>query len=84
MSETDGSKTEAPTTEARAKADRMAGLEEQLTALFHDYVHAEGNDRFAGRVLEAGRVLADFTGEFQKWQAVALEALTRSADAASN
>lgn len=62
-----------------ARADRMAELQERLTALFHDYVHAEGNDRFATRVLEAGRVLADFNGEFQKWQAVALEALTRSA-----
>jgi hypothetical protein len=66
-----------PIVEARAKADRMELLQKQLTALFHDYVHEAGNDQFAGRVLEAGRVLADFTGEFQKWQAVALAALTR-------
>jgi hypothetical protein len=65
-------------TEGGAKADRMAELQSEVTALFHRYVHAEGNDRFAGRVLEAGRVLADFTGEFQKWQAVAIAALTRS------
>ena len=65
-------------TEGGAKADRMAELQSQVTALFHDYVHAEGNERFVGRVLEAGRVLADFNGEFQKWQAVAIEALTQS------
>jgi hypothetical protein len=62
-------------TEGGAKADRMAELQAALTALFHSYVHAEGNAHFAGRVLEAGRVLADFTGEFQKWQAIAIEAL---------
>lgn len=78
MSQTDG-----PQTDGGAKADRMAELQDRITELFHRYVHAEGNDRFAGRVLEAGRVLADFTGEFQKWQAVAIEALTRSTDAAS-
>ena len=65
-------------TEGGAKADRMAELQAEVTALFHRYVHAEGNAYFAGRVLEAGRVLADFTGEFQKWQAVAIEALTRT------
>lgn len=70
MAETDGG----------AKADRMAALQAEVTALFHDYVHAEGNDRFAGRVLEAGRVLADVNAEFQKWQAVALEVLTRSGE----
>jgi hypothetical protein len=66
-----------PIAEARAKAERTEILQSRLTALFHDYVHAAGNDQFAGRVLEAGRVLADFTGEFQKWQAAALAALTR-------
>ncbi|HEY3919568.1 MAG TPA: hypothetical protein VGL83_17400 [Stellaceae bacterium] len=62
-----------------AKAERMTELQERVTALFRDYVHAEGDGRFASRVLEAGRVLADVNGEFQKWQATALEALTRSA-----
>jgi hypothetical protein len=67
-----------------AKADRMAELEAQVTEIFHRYVHAEGNDRFADRVLEAGRVLANFNAEFQKWQAVAIEALTRAGGATTH
>jgi hypothetical protein len=64
------------TTEAHAKADRMEALSRQITELFHGYVHTEGNAGFARRVIEAGRVLADFNAEFQRWQAIAMKALT--------
>ena len=69
---------------ADEKAERMAALQAQIVALFHDYVQAEGNEGFAARVLEAGRVLADFNGEFQKWQALAIEALTRAGGATTH
>jgi hypothetical protein len=69
---------------AETKSDRMATLQSQVTALFNDYIQAEGNDGFPARVLEAGRVLADFNGEFQKWQALAIEALTRAGGATTH